>query len=139
MANKPSVLIDLKVVLDVLQKREPFFENSMQLLAAVETGKVRGWMAAHSIPTLYYLLQKSKSAEDARAVITNLLQFMEIAAVDQTTIESALNLAYRDFEDAIQMVAALQCKADCLITRNVKDFQPALLDVMQPVEFLATL
>jgi hypothetical protein len=37
------------------------------------------------------------------------------------------------------MISALQSKADCLITRNVKDYQPALLSVLQPVEFLATL
>jgi hypothetical protein len=33
----------------------------------------------------------------------------------------------------------VQCKADCLITRYVKDYQPALLPVFQPVDFLGTL
>ena len=53
MANKPAVLIDLNVLLDVLQKREPFYETSAGLLAAVETGQVQGFVAAHSLTTLF--------------------------------------------------------------------------------------
>jgi predicted nucleic acid-binding protein len=139
MANKPSVLIDLNVLLDVLQKREPFFEASAALLSAVETGNVEGYMAAHSMTTLFYLVQKGRSSAEARATITNLLQFIKIATVDKSTIEQALNLDFRDFEDAVQMICAVQCKVICLITRNIKDYQPALLPVMQPVDFLSTL
>jgi predicted nucleic acid-binding protein len=139
MANKPTVLLDLNILLDVLQKREPFYETSAGLLAAIETGRVQGYVAAHSLTTLFYLVQKGKSSAEARATITNLLQFIKIAPVDQSTIEQALNLDTRDFEDAVQMISALQCKADCLVTRNVKDYQPALLPIMQPVDFLGTL
>ena len=139
MANKPVVLIDINILLDVLQKREPFYETSAHLLAMVEIGQVKGYVASHSITTLFYLIRKDRSSAEARATITNLLQFIKIASVDQSTIEQALNLDYRDFEDSVQMISAVQCKADCLITRNNKDYQPALLSVLQPVDFLATL
>jgi hypothetical protein len=49
MPNKPIVLVDINILLDVLQKREPFYETSAHLLAAVETGRVKGYEAAHSI------------------------------------------------------------------------------------------
>ncbi|OJX47809.1 MAG: hypothetical protein BGO78_05405 [Chloroflexi bacterium 44-23] len=111
----------------------------MRVLAAVESEKVIGLVAAHSISTLFYLIQKSKSVADARAMLTSLLQFIRIAPINQSTIDQALNLDYNDFEDAIQMIAALQNKVDCLITRNVKDYQPPLVKVLQPVEFLATI
>ena len=139
MATKPVVLIDLNILLDVLQKREPFYETSASLLAAVEAGQVRGYLAAHSLTSLFYLIQKDKSSAEARATITNLLQFIKVATVDQSAIEQALNLDTRDFEDAVQMIAAMQCKAVCLVTRNGKDYRPALLPVMQPVDFLSTL
>ena len=139
MPNKPVVLIDINILLDVLQKREPFYKTSAHLLAAVETGLVKGYVAAHSITTLFYLIKKDKSSAEARATITNLLQFIKIAPIDQSTIEQALNLDYRDYEDAVQMISAVQCKADCLVTRNVKDYQPALLSVMRPVDFISTL
>ena len=139
MAAKPKVMIDLNVILDVLQKRDPFYETSAALLAAAETGDMQGYLSAHGVTTLFYLVQKGRSSSEARATITNLLQFLKISPVDQTTIEQALNLDYHDFEDAVQMMSAVQCKADYLITRNIKDYQPALLPVVQPVDFLATL
>lgn len=139
MGNKPSILIDLNILLDVLQRREPFYETSAGLLAAVETGQVEGYIAAHSITTLFYLIQKGHSASDARAMITNLLQFIKILPADQSTIEQALNLDYRDFEDAVQMISAVKNKMDYLVTRNTKDYQPALLPVVQPVDFLSML
>jgi len=139
MADTPKVLIDINILLDVLQMREPFYEASARLLALAETGRVKGYIAAHSITTLFYLIQKDQSSSQARANITSLLQFLEIAPVHQSTIEQALNLDYRDFEDAVQMISALQCKAEYLITRNVTDYQPALLPAIQPADFLGTI
>ena len=138
-AAKPNVLFDLNIILDVLQERAEFYEFSALLLAHAETGKIQGWLAAHSVTTLFYLIAEDKSPEQARVAITNLLQFLRIAPVDQTAIEQALNLPYRDFEDAVQVSAALQIKADYLLTRNVKDYQPAALEVVQPAELLAIL
>ena len=52
-----------------------------------------------------------------------MLQFIEIALIEQSTIEQALNLDYDDFEDAVQMISAVQCKVDYLITRNEKNYR----------------
>jgi hypothetical protein len=45
-----------------------------------------------------------------------------------------LNHDTSDFEDVVQMVSAVQCKAGFLITRNVKDYHIALLPVLAPVD-----
>jgi hypothetical protein len=37
------------------------------------------------------------------------------------------------------MISALQIHADYLLTRNVQDYQPAPLEVIQPVDLLAIL
>ncbi len=139
MGDKLNIFIDLNVVLDVLQERAEFYENSARLLACAETGLFQGWLSAHSVTTLFYMITKDKSSAQARTTLTSLLQFLKIAPVDQTTIEQALNLPYRDFEDAVQMVAALQVKADYLVTRNRRDFQPAPIPVKEPAELLAFL
>lgn len=137
--EKMQVLIDLNIILDVLQERKEFFDFSARLLAFAETGFIQGWLAAHSMTTLFYLIAKDKSPEHARVMLTNLLQFLKIAPIDQNTIEQALNLPYRDFEDAVQVMAALQVHADYLVTRNVRDYQPAPMEVVQPVDLLAIL
>jgi hypothetical protein len=137
MAVKIKAFFDLNIILDVLQNREPFYEASAQLLAYAETGKVQGFIAPHSLTTLFYLIAKDQSAAKARATITNLLQFISVAKIDQSTIEQAMSLSYRDFEDAVQMISALQCKADYFVTRNPKDFHPPMLTVIQPSELIA--
>jgi predicted nucleic acid-binding protein len=139
MANKLVVLFDLNIILDVLQKRIPFFEASAKLLAAAERGEVQGYLAAHSFTTLFYLIKKGQSSTDARATITKLLQFLKASQINQNTIEQALNLEYRDFEDAVQMMSAIHCNADYLVTRNLKDYKSPLIPVIQPVDLLATL
>jgi predicted nucleic acid-binding protein len=137
--DKLQVLFDLNIILDVLQERQDFYDFSARLLAYAETGVIQGWLAAHSITTLFYLIAKDQSPEQARVTLTSILQFLKIAPVDQNTIEQALNLPYRDFEDAVQMIAALQIHADYLLTRNVRDYQPAPMEVVQPVELLAVI
>ncbi|HQU36342.1 MAG TPA: PIN domain-containing protein, partial [Anaerolineales bacterium] len=96
-----------------------------------------GFVAPHSLTTLFYLISKDQSSAKARATITNLLQFLAVAKIDQSTIEQAMSLSYRDFEDAVQMIAAVQSKVDYFVTRNPKDFQPPMLTVIQPSELLA--
>ncbi len=122
MATELKVLIDLNVVLDLFQRREPFYDMSARVLAAAETGLVEGWIAAHSLTTLFYLLTRYQSAEQARVALTDLLTFLSVAAVDHEVIEQALNLPYPGFEDAVQMMAAVRNGVQYLVTRNVRDY-----------------
>ena len=139
MAAEFKVLIDLNVILDVLQPREPFYDTSARVLAAAETGLVEGWVAAHSLTTLFYLLARYQSAEQARVALTDLLTLLSVAAVDHEVIEQALNLPYPDFEDAVQMMAAVRSGARYVVTRNVRDYGLGPLPVLKPAELLALL
>jgi hypothetical protein len=108
-------------------------------LACAEAGRVKGFIAPHSLTTLFYLIAKDQSPATARVMITSLMQFLSVAPVDGMTIEQALNLPYRDFEDAVLMMAGVQCKVNYLVTRNGRDFQPAMTAVVQPAELTALL
>jgi hypothetical protein len=137
MASRHKVLFHLNVILDVLQRREPFYDMSARSLAAAETGLLEGWVAAHSLTTLFYLLARYQSAEQARVALTDLLSFLSVAAIDQTVIEQALNLPYPDFENAVQMMAAVRSGVQYLITRDVRDYGMGPLPVLQPAELMA--
>ena len=62
-----------------------------------------------------------------------------MATIDQTTIEQALALNWPDFEDAVQMAAAINAGLDYLITRNPRDFKPDGVQVLRPGDALALL
>lgn len=134
MGSPTKVLIDLNVVLDVLQKREPHYEKSRQILLSAEAGTIDGYLAAHSWTTLFYFAAKQISAESARIQLTQLLYFLKVAPVTQNTIERALNLPYRDFEDAVQMVSALESGASYVVIRNPKDYPESPVPVLLPSE-----
>ena len=131
--------VTLNLVLDTLQKRQPFYVASAQVLACAETGLLEGLVAAHTMTTLFYLIVKDRSPEMARVALTDLLRFLSVATVDHTTVEQALNLPFSDFEDAVQMMAAVQAGAQYLVTRNVQDYRAGPLPVLQPAELLALL
>ena len=139
MDHRLRVLIDLNVILDVLQRRVPFYETSSRVLASAERHQFEGWVAAHSLTTLFYLLARYCSAEQARMTIGDMLGFLSIAAVDQQTIEQALTLPYPDFEDAVQMMAAVQASMTHLVTRNIRDYKAGPLPVLLPAELIALL
>lgn len=133
------VVFDLNVILDVLQRREPHFDDSARALALAETGRVQGFVAAHSLTTLYYLASKGRSPAAARTLLLDLLQIASVAAVGPTEIERALGLPYSDFEDAVQMAAAMGVGAEYFVTRDMKGFAAGPLPAVRPIELLALL
>jgi predicted nucleic acid-binding protein len=139
MTARHRVLVDLNLILDVLQQREPFYLLSAGVLASAETGLIEGYVAAHTLTTLFYLIAKDQSPETARVSLTELLQFLRVAPINQGIVEKALTLPYKDFEDAVQMMSAVQVGAKYLVTRDVRDYKAGPLAVLQPAELLALL
>ena len=139
MASKIRVLVDLNVIIDVLQNRQPFYEDSAGLVDAVARQEVVGWLAANSVTTLYYVISRVRNREAAVQAVASLLESFTVAKVDDAVIRKALSLGWKDFEDAVQMAAADAEGIDYLITRNIKDFQSGVVPVIQPAAFLALL
>lgn len=139
MAARFSALLDVNVILDVLAHREPHYEASALVWAATETGQIDGYIAAHSITTLHYLVSRHTGGEQASRAIYKLLRVFSVAIIDQATMEYALALTWSDFEDALYMAAATNAGIDYLITRNPRDFQPGGLQILQPGDALALL
>jgi predicted nucleic acid-binding protein len=137
MSAKPRLLLDANVALDVLTKREPHYASSAAVWALVEQGKIEGYLAAHTVTTLHYLITKHLDRRQANLTITKLLQVFAVAAVNQDVLLKALTLNWPDFEDAVQMAAAFNAQADYLVTRNPKDFKDELVRVVQPGDLLA--
>jgi len=134
-----KLLLDINVILDVLAKREPWFEDSAAVLSLLDTEEFEGIAAAHSITTLFYLTSKHLGQRQATAKLLDLLKLLSVAPVDQETILKGLALGWSDFEDALQMLCADAADADYLVTRNPKDFESDAVPVVTPSELLAIL
>jgi predicted nucleic acid-binding protein len=139
MADPCRALLDVNVILDVLQRRRPFYADSAAVLAAAETGRIAGLVAAHSVTTLFYLLARFGSPDTARVNVLDLLSILAVAPVDGYVLGQALALPYRDLEDAVQMAAARQAGADYLVTRDRAGYAAGPLPALEPAELLALL
>lgn len=123
------LLLDTNVVLDVLLARAPHAETAARVLSACETGVVDGVLCATTVTTLYYLLEKAANKKTASQSIAKLLKFSAVANVNNQILQSALELDFSDYEDAVLHQAALANSCDAIVTRNQKDFRKATLPV----------
>ncbi len=126
------VLFDANVVLDVLLDRQPFVGESAAAWAAVETGRTAGVLAAHSVTTVYYLLQKQNGRANAQRVISAILGVFGVASVDASVIHAARQLPFSDFEDAVTAAAAQSAGCEYIVTRDPKGFRHSPVRPLSP-------
>ena len=131
-----KILLDLNILLDVVQKRQPHYQAS----AAILDFAIRNQcccICAHQITTLYYLVNKYAGHQQASELIDWLLQNAMIVPEDKETFLRARVLDFKDFEDAVTSAAAQQQQCQFIITRNGKDFKKSPIPALSPLEFLA--
>lgn len=133
------VLLDVNVLLDVLADRQPFADEAQAVLGAVEREEVEGWVAAHTITTLHYLLTRHHGPRRASRVVSDLLRILRVAAVDGERLRQALAFGWSDFEDAVQAACAEAEGAEALVTRDRDGFREATVRIVSPGELLARL
>lgn len=131
------ILIDTNVILDALTGRQPHFDDADKIIKFCADKKVQGYLAAHSISNIFYILRKDLPIEDRRIVLLNLCEILEVEGVDSRKVKSALNRGdFKDLEDCIQNECAAAIKADYIVTRNKKDFENSTVLAILPQEFL---
>jgi len=132
-----KLAFDTNVVLDVLLDRTPFAEAARRLWAAVETRKIQGVLAAHTFTTLWYLVAQARNTASARSVVALVVRVFGVATVDEAVVRRALELEFRDFEDAVCAAAAEAAACDLVVTRNGKDFGGSPVTAVDPITALA--
>jgi len=130
------VLLDTNIILDFALKRENFFENSKQILDLAYNKLIVAYISATTVTNIYYIAKKQKGREETIEFITSMLEFLEIAVVDKRVVLDALELDFKDFEDAIQDCSATNINIPIIITRNEADFKNSKLKIYTPEQFL---
>lgn len=131
-----KLFIDTDIILDILAKREPFYNPAAQLFALIEEKKVDAFTTPVVFSNLFYILSKLKSRNFAHSSLRKLRLLLTIIQVDEKVIDLALNSEFKDFEDAIQFYAAKFHNLDFIITRNVKDFVSKEIVVLTAEDYI---
>ncbi len=131
-----TALIDTNILLDFIQHRE-HFSSSERILTLCAERKLNGFMAAHSVPNIFYILRKGFSDDERRSILLSLIELVPVVNVDQMKIESALRQkSFADFEDCLQSKCAEKIGADYIITRNISDYSDSNVQPIFPDDFL---
>jgi predicted nucleic acid-binding protein len=125
-------LFDANVVLDVLLDRTAHVAGSSAAWALVENKATEGFLSAHAITTIYYLIRTVKGHAVAMRAIGAILKVFHVAAVDQSVIVDAVGLGWADFEDAVSAVAGEAAGCTAIVTRDATGFRRSTLQILTP-------
>lgn len=133
-----KVMIDTNVVLDVLLKRDPFFQASYEVMKQSALEKLEGFVSASAATDIYYLLRRAlKDNAQAKNGMEKLTQLVGIADALGEDVHAAIASNMEDFEDALVASIAERCQMAYIITRNIKDFASSSVKALTPEAFLA--
>jgi len=134
-----NVLVDTNVVLDVLLKRSPFYQDSFKIFQLIDQERIHGCLSASSITDIFYLLRKDQhNYGEVYRIMEELTSLFSVVPVSETTIADALALRWKDFEDAVQYMAAKENSITHIITRNKADYETIDINCISPAEFTSS-
>lgn len=130
------LLIDTNVLLDYILFRQPQYENSFRVISACMKDDVKGYVAFHSLSSMWYSLRKKPTSERRRA-LSELTNFLTVVAAPHEEVVNAIkDENFPDFEDCLQEKCALAVNADFIVTNNAKDFKSSKIPAVTPTEMI---
>ena len=130
------LLVDTNVALDLILVRQPQYDDVKIIADLCKKEKAKGYVAFHSVSTIWYLLRKFPVAE-RRPLLLQVTNFFEvIAAPHFEVVNAAKNEKFPDFEDCLQEKCAVTARADIIVTSNIKDFKTSSIPAMTPADVL---
>jgi len=135
-----KLFIDTNIVIDLLSRREPFFEEAAELFSLADKKQVELSVSSLTIANTSYALLRQMDSNKAKSVLRKLRLILKILPLDDKIIGLALNdETYSDFEDGLQYFTAIEYGQELIITRNLKDFNNSKLPAMTARQFIETI
>lgn len=132
------LLIDTNIVIDLLSKRDEFYDEAADLFSRADKKQLKLSISSLTFANTNYILSKLKSAKEAREILRKFKVLVELLSLDDKITELALSDDdFPDFEDGLQYYSAIENQIDIIITRNKKDFKNSKIPVLTAKEFLA--
>lgn len=130
------VYVDTNVLIDFVCQRDVFAEPANKLMALGCMGKIKLQASALSYVTTMYVAHKY-GYQNVKESLMALTQFLDVQDLQAKTVIEMLSSNWKDYEDATQNQTALLSNADCIVTRNKKDFSLSSLPVYTANELFA--
>jgi predicted nucleic acid-binding protein len=134
------LFIDTNIVIDLLSRREPFFEESAILFSLADKKQIELAVSSLTIANTSYTLLRQMDSAKAKSILRKLRLIVKVLPLDDKIIGLALNDdTFVDFEDGLQYFTAIENGQELIISRNLKDFKNAKLPAMTARQFIETI
>ena len=98
-----KLFIGTNIVIDLLSRREPFFEEAAELFSLADKKQVELSVSSLTIANTSYALLRQMDSNKAKSVLRKLRLILKILPLDDKIIGLALNDEnFSDFEDGLQ-------------------------------------
>jgi predicted nucleic acid-binding protein len=135
-----KLFVDTNIVIDLLSRREPFFEEAAELFSLADKKQIELSVSSLTIANTSYALLRQMDSNKAKSVLRKLRLILKVLPLDDKIIGLALNdETFSDFEDGLQYFTAIENEQELIITRNLKDFKNSKLPTMTAKQFIETL
>lgn len=135
-----KIFVDTNIVIDLLSKREPFYEEAAILFSMADKKLIDLSVSSLTIANTSYALLRQLNSNTTKSVLRKLRLIVKVLPLDDKIIGLALNdETFSDFEDGLQNFTAIENEQDLIVTRNLKDFKHSKLPVMTAKQFLESL
>ncbi|HAH56455.1 MAG TPA: PIN domain nuclease [Flavobacterium sp.] len=134
-----KLFLDANVVLDLILKREPFFDNIAEIVTIAENKNFTLCFSSVTFVNVNYIACKFTDKKYVLESLKKVRVLFDVLSVSETEIDKALYSNFNDFEDAVQHYCALKNNCDYIITRDSKDFKNSEIPFLTPTEFLASI
>ena len=134
-------LLDTNVIVDVLQRREPWYDAGSKIFIAIANKQVTGCITAKEVADIHFFARKQFRGQEnvdekARQVLSKLLAPFEVVDTLATDCHDAMGIPNNDYEDALMIASAQRSDVDCIVTRNCEHYRGSFVKIFTPEQFL---
>ena len=131
-----TVFVDTNILIDLLCERESFVQSARMLFAYGYSGRLTLVLSSLSLVNAVYIARKYGYV-DVRERLDDITEFVEVVDLRKEVAKRALTCEWKDYEDAVQYMSAIKENADCIVTRNKKDFWESVIPVYTIEELMS--
>ena len=143
------IFCDTNIITEFLEKRLQF--EAVASILSLPSDKYQLYLSEGGFYTITFLMDRQlrhqeiynpERLEISRKGLLRILSTFKITSAGSEGLEQGvIDENFKDLEDSYQYQAALRCKADILLTINIKDFRDAdksNIQILTPENFVTT-
>lgn len=130
------LFLDTNFLLDLIDTQRRGHPSALKVEALMEQENLHGLIAWHSLSIIDYVGGRKFGRERIQQALQSLLEVFTVPQTGTEDARAAFPYLSSDYEDALQISAAVAGNADVIVTRDKSGFTNSPVKVLTPEELL---